>query len=86
MIHPQTDLRFVSEAVGHGLVANAFIPRGTVVWVRDDFDLLFSQEEIERLPPSYRAITERYAPTVPQPLSPFFPEQGMAELEVMRSS
>ena len=51
----------MSEAVGYGVVANGFIPRGTVVWVRDDFDLLLAQAEIERLPPSHRAITERYA-------------------------
>ncbi len=61
MIHPDTELRLVGEAVGYGVVATAFIPRGTVVWVRDDFDLLFTRAEIEGLRPGYRAITDRYA-------------------------
>jgi len=61
MTHPDTELRFVSDAVGYGLVAKAFIPRGTVVWVRDDLDLLFTQAEIESLPAHYRAITDKYA-------------------------
>ncbi|HST25364.1 MAG TPA: SET domain-containing protein-lysine N-methyltransferase [Gaiellaceae bacterium] len=61
MIHPETELRIVGESIGHGVVAKAFIPKGTVVWVRDDFDLLFTEAEIDRLPPCYRIITDKYA-------------------------
>ena len=60
MIHPDTELRFVSDEVGYGVFATALIPRGTIVWVRDAFDRLFSRDEIERLPPAYRAIVEKY--------------------------
>lgn len=61
MTHPDTELRFVSDEVGYGVVANAFIPSGTVVWVRDDLDLCFTQEQVERLAPHYRAIVHKYA-------------------------
>ena len=60
MIHPDTELRFVSDEVGYGVFATALIPRGTIVWVRDAFDRLFSRDEIEQLPPDYRAIVEKY--------------------------
>jgi uncharacterized protein len=33
MVHPDTTLAFVSDAVGYGVVATRRIPRGTVVWV-----------------------------------------------------
>lgn len=38
MLHPHSELRFVSEAIGYGVFATRFIPRGTITWVRDDLD------------------------------------------------
>lgn len=35
MMHPDTRLVFVSEAQGLGVVATAFLPMGTILWVRD---------------------------------------------------
>jgi len=35
MIHPHTELRFISEQVGHGVLATQIIPRGTMVYVKD---------------------------------------------------
>ena len=60
MIHPDTELRFVSDEIGYGVFATAPIPRGTIVWVRDALDRLFRSDEIEQLPPFYRAIVEKY--------------------------
>jgi SET domain-containing protein len=60
VIHPDTELRFVSDEIGYGVFATAPIPRGTIVWVRDAFDRLFSRDEIEQLPSAYRAIVEKY--------------------------
>ena len=61
MIHPDTELRFISDEVGYGVFATAPIRRGTIVWVRDDFDILLSQEEFEQLEPTYRALADKYA-------------------------
>jgi uncharacterized protein len=61
MIHPDTELRFISDDVGHGVFATALIPRGTITWVRDDFDILLSKEEFEQLEPLYRTLPDKYA-------------------------
>ena len=61
MIHPDTELRFVSDEVGYGVFATALIPRGTITWVRDDFDILLSKERFEQLDPVHRALADKYA-------------------------
>jgi hypothetical protein len=60
MIHPHTELRFVSSEIGHGVVATRLIPRGTITWVRDDLDQVFSAEEINRMPGIYREVLDKY--------------------------
>ena len=60
MIHPHTELRFVNEQIGYGVVATQLIPRGTITWVRDEFDQAFSALHIETMAPLYRALTTKY--------------------------
>ena len=36
MIHPDTELRFISDEVGYGVFATALIGRGTITWVRGE--------------------------------------------------
>ena len=60
MLHPHTELQFINEQIGYGVVATHFIPRGTVTWMRDDFDQAFSAAQVERLAPVYRDIVEKY--------------------------
>ncbi len=38
MIHPDTEVRYISAEKGNGLFATSFIPRGTVTWVLDVLD------------------------------------------------
>lgn len=61
MIHPETELRLVDAHVGIGVFVTAFIPRGTVVWVRDPLDQVLTGDRIAALPPLLRAQVERYA-------------------------
>lgn len=61
MIHPDTELRFISDAIGWGVVAARPIPRGTITWARDEFDLVLPPERVVALPPHYREIVDRYA-------------------------
>lgn len=42
MIHPETELRFISPATGHGVVARSLLPKGTITWVHDPFDRVIS--------------------------------------------
>lgn len=48
-MHPNTEIQFVSEQVGVGVFATKFIPKGTIVWIKDDLDLMLTEEFIESL-------------------------------------
>lgn len=61
MIHPDTELRFVNDVIGHGVFATRDIPRGTITWVRDAFDRAFAPGEVAALSPVHRRVLDRYA-------------------------
>jgi hypothetical protein len=61
VVHPDTELKLVSEAIGHGVFATRFIPKGTIVWVRDDLDRVFTPEQAAALEPVYQEILEKYS-------------------------
>lgn len=52
MLHPSTELRFVSPAVGYGIFATKKIPQGTITWVKDELDRVFKPEEVKKLSPA----------------------------------
>jgi hypothetical protein len=60
MIHPKTELKFISNEVGYGVVATAFIPAGTITWVLDKLDREFSLEEFQSMEPIYQNILDTY--------------------------
>jgi hypothetical protein len=60
MIHPHTELRFINEEIGYGVVATRFIPRGTITWVRDDLDQKFLPAQVDQMAPLYREIVAKY--------------------------
>lgn len=60
MIHPATELQFVSPEVGYGVFATSFIPRGTIVWTLCDLDRRFTPPERARLAPAYHAYVDKY--------------------------
>ena len=61
MVHPDTELRFVSPAIGRGVFATRDIPTGTITWALDVLDQHFSDEDIRRLPDYDRELVEEYA-------------------------
>jgi SET domain-containing protein len=61
MIHPKTELRFISSDVGYGVVATEFIPAGTITWVLDKLDREFTQEEFQNMDELYQAILDTYS-------------------------
>jgi len=61
MLHPYTELRFIDHKIGYGVVATRLIPRGTLTWVRDDFDQTFSAEQVKDMTPIYRDLIAKYA-------------------------
>lgn len=60
MIHPDTELRFISDSIGYGVVAKKFIPKGTITWVQDDLDRIFTPEDEQRISPKMRQYLETY--------------------------
>ena len=60
MIHPKTELKFINEEVGYGVVAKEFIPAGTITWVLDDLDREFMPSEVEEMTSVYQEILDTY--------------------------
>ena len=54
MIHPDTRLKFISPEIGYGVVATRLIPKGTITWVFDPLDQVFTPEQIQRLDPVFQ--------------------------------
>jgi len=61
MIHPNTELKFINDEIGYGVVAKKFIPKGTVTWVLDKFDRSFTPREFEEMDEPYKNILDIYA-------------------------
>lgn len=60
MIHPKTELRFISNEVGYGVFATDFIPAGTITWVLDKLDREFRPEEFFAMDLVYQNIIDTY--------------------------
>jgi len=60
MLHPDTEVRFIDDQIGYGVFALRLIPKGTLTWVQDKFDRLYTEDEIRRMEPAYQEILERY--------------------------
>ncbi len=65
MLHPHTELRHISPALGYGVVATRLIPRGTIVWVLDTFDQTFTQDQIADLGEPYPELLEKWSYQLP---------------------
>ncbi len=61
MLHPQTTLKWIDSEIGYGVFATTFIPRGTLVWVRDWLDIILTPQQVRDLPPTMREQVDKYA-------------------------
>lgn len=60
MIHPDTELRFISKEKGYGVVALKFIPKGTITWACDIFDQVFTPAEVAAMDKRHQKIVDTY--------------------------
>lgn len=60
MIHPDTEVRFISDSVGYGVVAKKLIPKGTITWVQDDLDRVLTKQDIAKIDPETLVYLETY--------------------------
>tara|TARA_R110001632_G_scaffold179993_5_gene300029 strand:- start:27121 stop:27711 length:591 start_codon:yes stop_codon:yes gene_type:complete len=61
MIHPDTEVQFINEQIGYGVVAKRLIPKGTITWVLDKFDREFTINQFEALENIYKDLLDTYA-------------------------
>ena len=60
MIHPDTELRFINEKIGYGVVALKPIPCGTITWVLDKLDRKFTPQEVKAMDELYQEVLDKY--------------------------
>lgn len=60
MIHPKTELKFINNDIGYGVVATEFIPAGTITWALDKLDREFSPNDFHAMDPIYQDILDTY--------------------------
>ncbi len=60
MIHPHTQIGYISDEVGFGVIATQFIPAGTITWALDKLDQEFTPEQFEAMTPFYKNLIDIY--------------------------
>ncbi|MEO7164650.1 MAG: SET domain-containing protein [Bdellovibrionia bacterium] len=60
MIHPHTELKFINETKGHGVVATQFIPKVTITWTLDKLDKVLSPQEVKSIGAAYLELLHKY--------------------------
>lgn len=61
MIHPNTELKFIDEAIGYGVFATTLIPEGTIVYVKDSLELEVSPTDYLLHTPEVKAVIDKYS-------------------------
>ncbi len=61
MIHPATELRYISPSIGFGVFATAFIPKGTIVYVQDALEIVLPADHPLLSTEIYQPILEKYS-------------------------
>lgn len=65
MIHPDTQVTYVNDQIGHAVFATKFIPAGTIVYVQDEFDIVINPDSPLMTNPLYRQQIDKYAVVEP---------------------
>ena len=61
MIHPETCLQFINNEIGYGVFAKKFIPKGTIVYVRDELEVTIPHDSHLLNDDYYSEILEKYS-------------------------
>jgi uncharacterized protein len=61
MIHPKSELKHINDLVGYGLFATQDIPKGTMVYVRDELEHAISQEDFLKYSNPIQNQIEKYS-------------------------
>jgi hypothetical protein len=61
MIHPHTNIQFINDQIGFGVFATSLIPRGTIVYAKDLYEIEVDPEEYQHLHPNLQQSIEKYS-------------------------
>lgn len=61
MIHPDTELCFISAEIGYGVFATQLIPQGTIIWALDELDQILRPSAVAALSPAQRVVFDKYS-------------------------
>jgi len=61
MIHPNTELKFIDDAIGYGVFATADLPEGSIVYVKDSLELSISPTDYLTHSPEMQAVIDKYS-------------------------
>jgi uncharacterized protein len=61
MIHPDTELRKVNDIIGYGVFARRFIPKGTIVYVKDPLEIEIAPEQFEIMDAKLQAVVNWFS-------------------------
>lgn len=60
MMHPHTEVQFISDEIGYGVVATKFIPKGTITWVQDELDHVYTQQQVDKMKPLSQQMIDKF--------------------------
>jgi hypothetical protein len=61
MIHPDLELRYINDAIGYGVFAKKFLPKGTITYIKDSLEIEISPEDYQAHPPVMQQAIEKYS-------------------------
>lgn len=61
MIHPDIELRIVSPEIGYGVFATAFIPKGTITYIKDPLEIEITPEAYQNMPEGLQKAVDRFS-------------------------
>ncbi len=60
MMHPDTEIRFISEEIGYGVVTKKIIPKGTITWVQDELDQIYTPKQVGKMEKLSQQMIDKY--------------------------
>ncbi|MFN3604306.1 MAG: SET domain-containing protein [Leptonema sp. (in: bacteria)] len=61
MVHPDTEIRFINSTIGYGLFATKKILEGTIVYVKDELEIMISPEDYKKYSEHLKKYIDRYS-------------------------
>ncbi len=59
-MHPHTEIKFISPSIGYGVIATKRIPKGTITWVQDELDQVYTPSQVAAMKPLAQAMIDKY--------------------------